>query len=129
MSNFSETLSEKSKVNFCCYRQNGLLLVPRQYIKIGPGYNLDYETPSLLCCSPKTRHQQHQQALIEFAQTIYKNIEIPKDKYFQEWSKLFTENTHGFKKIASVHYGLTFQIRGPFGDLPPQPLLRYNSLL
>lgn len=110
---------------FNLLRSGKFLLIPREYIKMGDGYNIDYETPALLCCLPQSRHREHQIALLDFAQTIYANCEIPKYIYLQQWSEILKNHTHGLKRLSLIHYGLTFQNRAQWGDLEPQPVIRY----
>lgn len=129
MSNNTESLPQDVFRNFRCFRQaNGLLIVPREFIKVSTGFDIDYETPPLLSCLPHERHLQHQRALLEFAASVYETDRIPKYLYFQEWSKIFKENTDKFKKFSFIHYGLTFRERGRWGSKEPLPTIRHAPI-
>jgi hypothetical protein len=114
--------------NCRCLRQNGLLLTPHEYIKVGSGFNIDYETPLLLSCLPQSRHIKHQEALLNLAQTVYKDCQIPRDLYFQSWLKIL-ESKKINNGLTFIHYGLTFLERGNWGSQEPQPIIRFNSPL
>ena len=112
---------------FSIFRIDSIPLIPRNYVKVGPGYNVDYEAPLLLGCLPATRHLQHQHALLNFMKKIYSESKIPEEAinaYLTNWIEFYRRRQKS-RSVSLMHYGLTFQNRNHFGDYEPMPFIRF----